>query len=78
MRAREAARSERACVFEIAVATSSVNWRSRTSVPSGIGSGWVEWTANAPHSRPSMMIGEPTDEVTPAVSRTYSANGPSS
>ena len=65
IRAREAARSERAWMLEIEAATSSVNSPIRSSVPAGTGSGCVETATMAPQSRPSTTIGVPTAERMP-------------
>ena len=67
--------SVRACALAIAVATSSVNPASRSSV-SGDGSVWlVDPTMMTPHSRPSTPIGTPTIERNPD-SRARSAAAP--
>ena len=65
IRARDAARSDRAWMFEIAVATRSVNSPMRDSVPAGSGSACREPAIIAPQSRPSTTIGQPTAERTP-------------
>ena len=63
--------------FDTAVATSSVNWRSRISECSGIGSGIVEIAMIAPQVAPSTMIGAPIADRNPAP-RATSAIVPSS
>jgi hypothetical protein len=63
-------------LFAIAVATSSVKFSSRDSVSGGSGSGRFEWTASAPHNRPSTTIGQPTEELTPMSSRMNAALRP--
>jgi hypothetical protein len=63
-------------MFEIAVATSSVNWPIRASVSTGKGSRVSDAVLIAPQSRPSTMIGAPTPERTPR-SRRKAANEPS-
>ena len=77
MRAREAIRSARAVAFETAVATSSVNWLSRTSERSGIGSGRLENAMIPPQVAPSTTIGTAIAERQPA-SRVCSAVPPES
>jgi len=57
--------SPRACALATAVATSSVNPASCASVSAGSSSSWVNATTMTPHSRPSMLIGTPTDERSP-------------
>jgi hypothetical protein len=60
----------------IAVPTKSVNCAIRDSVSDGRGRLALEWTARAPHNRPSTTIGQPTDELTPSTLRIVSAIGP--
>jgi hypothetical protein len=62
-------------MFEIAVATSSVNSPILASVPVGRDGARPEAATMVPHSRPSMTIGTPTAERTPSP-RTYSAIEP--
>ena len=57
--------STRACALAIAVPTSSVNPASRASVPAGSCSSQVDIALMSPHSRPSTLIGAPTDERMP-------------
>ena len=70
IRARDAIRSARAVAFDTAVATSSVNWLSRISERSGIGSGSVEIAMIVPQVRPSTMIGAPIADRNPAARAT--------
>ncbi len=56
--------SVRACAFAIAVAASSVNPASRTSVSVGSGSQRVA-TSMTPHGLPATLIGTPTDARMP-------------
>jgi hypothetical protein len=58
MRARDAARSARAWTLAIAVATSSVNFPTRSSVSGGNGSGSKELTAIAPQGCALTMTGQ--------------------
>ena len=53
-------------MFEMAVATSSVNSSMRDSVSAGIGSSVRVAAIMAPQSRPSTTIGLPTVEPMPA------------
>ena len=64
MRARDAFSSARLSVFAIAVATSSVNPLSLSSLPGGGGSSPVDATAITPQSLPSTVIGTATTERT--------------
>jgi hypothetical protein len=57
--------STRAWAFAIAVAASSVNPASRSSVPAGSGSSRVCSTTITPHSRPSTLTGTLTDARNP-------------
>ena len=75
IRARDAARSVRAWMFEIAVATSSVNCWMYDSVLAGSGSGLREEAMIAPHSSRPTMTGVATAERTPTLCR-YAASGP--
>ena len=65
IRARDAATSARASVFEIAVATNSVKLSRRDSVSAGSGSASGEVATMTPQSRPSTTIGAPTAERLP-------------
>ncbi len=67
--------SRRAWVLAIAVATSSVKPASRVSVSAGSGSTDMEPTIITPHSRPSTLIGAPTEAPNPR-RRAKSAAGP--
>ena len=49
-------------MFEIAVATSSVNCPIRASVSAGMGSGRSDAVLSEPQSRPSTTMGAPTAE----------------
>ena len=75
MRARDAARSARAWTLAIAVATSSVNFPTRSSVSGGNGSGSKELTAIAPQGCALTMTGQEIVEVIRS-SRTMAAIGP--
>jgi hypothetical protein len=66
----------RASALASAVPTRSVNCAIRDSVSGGSGRLCLEWTARAPHSRPSTTIGQPTDERTPSSVRMYAAIAP--
>jgi hypothetical protein len=59
--------SARLAVFEIAVATSSVNSASRSSMWSGRRSRSVESAEIAPHTSPSTMIGAPAHARIPVL-----------
>ncbi len=65
MRAREAVSAARASALAIAVATSSVKSASRASVSAGSDVSCVDSTPIRPHSRPSTLIGAPTDDRMP-------------
>ena len=69
IRAREAARSDRAWTLEIAVATNSVKSAIRDSASSGIGSARDVPAAIAPQRRPLTTIGLPTAESALATPR---------
>ena len=71
------ASSLRLSAFATAVATSSVNSTMRLSVSSGRGRSVLELTAKTPHSRPSTVIGAPTEERHP-ISRPAAAATPGS
>ena len=64
IRRREAASSDLLSAFAIAVASSSVNFSRRPSIPDGRSSS-VDATFIAPHRRPSTTIGLATDETIP-------------
>ena len=67
---REAASSSELSAFAIAVATSSVNRSSRSSVPgSGGRSAFVDETPIMPHVLPSTVMGAATDDRRPNSSR---------
>ena len=72
---RLAFRSARVAALAIAVATRSAKSAMRASVSGGIGSGRLEPTIAAPHSRPSTTIGTPTTEWMPSA-RMRAASGP--
>jgi hypothetical protein len=59
----------------MAVATSSVNAASRASVSAGSGCSPTDEATMTPQSRPSTLIGTPTDEWRPHC-RTMSATDP--
>jgi hypothetical protein len=65
IRARDAATSVRASVFEIAVATNSVKFSRRDSVSAGSDAPSGDVATMTPHSRPSTTIGAPTAERLP-------------
>jgi hypothetical protein len=64
IRLREAASSDLLSAFAMAVASSSVNFSRRPSVPAGRSSS-VDETVIAPHRRPSTKTGLPTVETVP-------------
>jgi hypothetical protein len=66
IRALEAASSSRACVLAMTVAASSVKSAIWASVPAGSGSGRLELTTVAPHSRTSTLTGQATDDRMPS------------
>ena len=60
IRARDAASSVRASVFEIAVATNSVKFSRRDSVSAGSDPPFGDVATRTPQTRPSTTIGAPT------------------
>ena len=65
IRARDAATSVRASVFEIAVATNSVKFSRRDSVSARSDPASGDVATMTPQSRPSTTIGAPTAERLP-------------